>query len=653
MFARPFSQQVPRPFALPGFKQPTLSFFPFNASGQFDLGYGGGSTAQAQPMQRQVSSRQSHGAQPQYSTAPPPPTERQPHHYPSSHSYSTTTYDPHTTSAAPAPARPRYSMYQSGYYDSRGYEPSVLSSRTDARTSDYDGGSDVTSSSPSSSLFSVFSAETTTTKSSVYEENPNLRGRSGAIPTFVNVRAGSDGNSQDDRQMPSSKESYAKSPYNGRSSLPHVKDSMLVHPSLSLSNVYLPHCISSSRNADSRQPLLPSNTPNLSPPSRRAAPPRSSAQPTTPTNSRPVGRVLSQADLTASPAVTIDTGSPWGRYPRDDVEAGYVDSRSVYEQGGPSGSFSQPELVSLDAQGRPVIYDEPQQMSGPSASSLRRVTSSVDVHEKPPPRRLRKVSTLARPIAAPPSVPRSTMAGGLTIDTRVPPVTVHVGFPGDDVRLGGSKRSAIPLPDVEPQKVSLSRIEALRSRRPSNASQPPALDFRVTVADPATPRVVEREPSPRQTQLAASHRLTTYSDCDAGLPDIGHHSTRSSSQIESRGDSISRTGASTPHPLRVRSDLSARPPPQPILRSSHQRMFSDSDLPRRAPAIALPVFQPIRRHSDGEVPLSATELQRARSVRWNDNLICPSPILSHQRRQGWFNRRGSVYPFYCRTALVS
>ncbi|TFK70702.1 hypothetical protein BDN72DRAFT_736514, partial [Pluteus cervinus] len=29
-----------------------------------------------------------------------------------------------------------------------------------------------------------------------------------------------------------------------------------------------------------------------------------------------------------------------------------------------------------------------------------------------------------------------------------------------------------------------------------------------------------------------------------------------------------------------------------------------------------------------------------RNVRWNDNLICPSPVFSNQRRKGWWNRRG-------------
>ncbi|KAI9568020.1 hypothetical protein HD554DRAFT_1999734, partial [Boletus coccyginus] len=29
-----------------------------------------------------------------------------------------------------------------------------------------------------------------------------------------------------------------------------------------------------------------------------------------------------------------------------------------------------------------------------------------------------------------------------------------------------------------------------------------------------------------------------------------------------------------------------------------------------------------------------------RSVRWLEELVCPSPILPSQRRKGWFNRRG-------------
>ncbi|KAE9407581.1 hypothetical protein BT96DRAFT_755799, partial [Gymnopus androsaceus JB14] len=34
------------------------------------------------------------------------------------------------------------------------------------------------------------------------------------------------------------------------------------------------------------------------------------------------------------------------------------------------------------------------------------------------------------------------------------------------------------------------------------------------------------------------------------------------------------------------------------------------------------------------------EMLQIRSVRWNEDLICPSPIFPSQRRKGWFNRRG-------------
>ncbi|KAF8067490.1 hypothetical protein FPV67DRAFT_1416556 [Lyophyllum atratum] len=54
---------------------------------------------------------------------------------------------------------------------------------------------------------------------------------------------------------------------------------------------------------------------------------------------------------------------------------------------------------------------------------------------------------------------------------------------------------------------------------------------------------------------------------------------------------------------------------------------------------------PQRRYSDGDQidPSNAPEgntLALFRTVRWNDDLVCPSPIFAHQRRKGWYNRRG-------------
>ena len=62
------------------------------------------------------------------------------------------------------------------------------------------------------------------------------------------------------------------------------------------------------------------------------------------------------------------------------------------------------------------------------------------------------------------------------------------------------------------------------------------------------------------------------------------------------------------------------PPEQPT-----QRRYSDGD--QNAPA------RPVSSSGRNSAPL-------VRSVRWTENLICPSPVFASQRRKGWFNRRG-------------
>ncbi|KAF8886804.1 hypothetical protein BD779DRAFT_607898 [Infundibulicybe gibba] len=52
-----------------------------------------------------------------------------------------------------------------------------------------------------------------------------------------------------------------------------------------------------------------------------------------------------------------------------------------------------------------------------------------------------------------------------------------------------------------------------------------------------------------------------------------------------------------------------------------------------------PPIEPQRRYSDGD-QMPTHRHPMARTVRWHDNLICPSPIFPSQRRKGWFNRRG-------------
>ncbi|GLB39374.1 hypothetical protein LshimejAT787_0605360 [Lyophyllum shimeji] len=74
------------------------------------------------------------------------------------------------------------------------------------------------------------------------------------------------------------------------------------------------------------------------------------------------------------------------------------------------------------------------------------------------------------------------------------------------------------------------------------------------------------------------------------------------------------------------------PPPHP----SYAAGVSTSAVPLEQP--------PQRRYSDGDqIDPNASDrksLALFRTVRWNENLICPSPIFAHQRKKGWFNRRG-------------
>ncbi|KAF8555472.1 hypothetical protein OG21DRAFT_1483831 [Imleria badia] len=60
-----------------------------------------------------------------------------------------------------------------------------------------------------------------------------------------------------------------------------------------------------------------------------------------------------------------------------------------------------------------------------------------------------------------------------------------------------------------------------------------------------------------------------------------------------------------------------------------------------------PHRQPSRRNSDGDQgqimpprPRRCNTVPPPRSVRWLEELVCPSPILPSERRKGWFNRRG-------------
>lgn len=74
-----------------------------------------------------------------------------------------------------------------------------------------------------------------------------------------------------------------------------------------------------------------------------------------------------------------------------------------------------------------------------------------------------------------------------------------------------------------------------------------------------------------------------------------------------------------------RNSVDTRPPP-PSPRTSPQD-------PRANPV-------PVSNNSSGRPRLMSIS---TRNVRWDHNLVCPSPVPLEERRKGWFNRRGYVY----------
>ena len=83
--------------------------------------------------------------------------------------------------------------------------------------------------------------------------------------------------------------------------------------------------------------------------------------------------------------------------------------------------------------------------------------------------------------------------------------------------------------------------------------------------------------------------------------------------------------------------------------SSPLTIKTDVESYQTTAAAPLPV-EPHRRYSDGDQatpPIHPSFSGRssaplARSVRWTENLIAPSPVLAPPKRKGWFNRRGQV-----------
>jgi len=144
-----------------------------------------------------------------------------------------------------------------------------------------------------------------------------------------------------------------------------------------------------------------------------------------------------------------------------------------------------------------------------------------------------------------------------------------------------------------------------------------------------------------------------------------------SSIQRSRRDSITLPSQPSVQPAPWDSMSSAQPSVQPVRRDSMLMVPQPPPAVHRNSIIVAPQPPaPVRRTTDPlpmAVPPPQTPVRRASEssprgqgtlvstrVRFNDeNLICPSPIPMHERRKGWHNRRGCVFPYPTPTPFFS
>ena len=159
--------------------------------------------------------------------------------------------------------------------------------------------------------------------------------------------------------------------------------------------------------------------------------------------------------------------------------------------------------------------------------------------------------------------------------------------------------------------------------------------------------------SPEQRRQSTSDQSTPHHTSAPQLDQSHTHSREGGRYADGRtplttememGETNHHSSFYTADPDPTTTHMRTRPLiyPSDTLRPSTEprRRLSDGDA---TPRNRFPTATPHRRSSDGDrqlYPRSSTPLNFLRTVRWTENLVCPSPISSSQRRKGWFNRRG-------------
>ncbi|KAM5541838.1 hypothetical protein V8D89_004567 [Ganoderma adspersum] len=226
-----------------------------------------------------------------------------------------------------------------------------------------------------------------------------------------------------------------------------------------------------------------------------------------------------------------------------------------------------------------------------------------------------------------------------------------------------------PSSSFRTRRDSVDRAAASTYRR--EAPPAPAVSRNPSVPRPVAPppsqRPQHRDDSPRMDDAqprappGLSGGVVTPPDGSPprGMPEPSSSSPTSRS-VGGGAPGLARTMSTRAGPA------SSFPGPQPVLKTSNAEVLPPSIPPVPVPSVPAPApsisASPPRRDPRTPSPQNASQMGGAagamqppspiqtngsptsaapkRNVRWNDTLVCPSPILPENRRKGWFNRRG-------------
>ncbi|KAF8631099.1 hypothetical protein AX17_005144 [Amanita inopinata Kibby_2008] len=163
----------------------------------------------------------------------------------------------------------------------------------------------------------------------------------------------------------------------------------------------------------------------------------------------------------------------------------------------------------------------------------------------------------------------------------------------------------------------------------------------VPVAKPSSPLSHQQGTKLQGSELPQSHSRETRPTTEVyGIYQRPYRRNSDGDRPSTNPRNPNELRSPSPPPMIGASAHPAYPIRPPTAPPEPHRRYSDGDVPQQAqPFPAMPSIN----IAEGRTPPPSAGGRRStplRTVRWNDNLICPSPILAAQRRKGWFNRRG-------------